>query len=153
MPPPSVSRRLQVFSFAVAQSSRFHRVKIFIPFFSIGWISSGSSRSDGVKVAVGFNPRKDEPKKMRRVATVEFNRRYATCVFPLAAFRGLKSTATCSSSLRDSVKSRHGNRGGFCGLAFLFPRFPLRGNYRGVSFHWVEFVVRFGARGWMKQYE
>ena len=66
-----------------------------------------ASRSDALKVAVGFSPRKSAPLAPRRVATLETapvlshaSLRDAT-KFPL--FRGLKPTATFTLSLRDGT--------------------------------------------------
>ena len=65
-----------------------------------------ASRSDALKVAVGFSPRKSAPLTPRRVATLETGSvlfhaplRGATD-FP-TMFRGLKPTATFTLSLRD----------------------------------------------------
>jgi len=70
-----------------------------------------ASRSDALKVAVGFSPRKNASLARRRVATLEATRvlthaslRDAT-EFP-PQFRGLKPTATFTPSLRDG-RSAH----------------------------------------------
>ena len=65
------------------------------------------SRSDPVKVAVGFSPRIALGAWPRRVATVEKHlprlmRLYATRPFPVS-HRGLKPTATVATSLRDAA--------------------------------------------------
>jgi hypothetical protein len=62
------------------------------------------SRSDNVKVAVGFSPRIFGNQRVRRAATLEraghFKRGYATQSFVLLS-RGLKPTATLIGSLRE----------------------------------------------------
>ena len=68
-----------------------------------------ASRSDVVKVAVGFSPRIHAEQIPRRVATAGgislIERRYATQQ-SADSFRGLKPTATISPSLRDSLNTR-----------------------------------------------
>src|SRR5258708_6839925 len=67
-----------------------------------------SSRSDALKVAVDFSPRTLGERGSRRGATPEahgggaFNRRSATGNLLTAPFRGLKSTATVTASLREA---------------------------------------------------
>ena len=68
--------------------------------------TSDRSRSDKVKVAVGFSPRNAAVLGPRRVATLEksapqFMRRSATRLFSIS-HRGLKPTATVGASLRDA---------------------------------------------------
>src|SRR5438093_7528543 len=68
--------------------------------------TSDGSRSDKVKVAVGFSPRNAAVLGPRRVATLEkpvpqFMRRSATRLFSISN-RGLKPTATVAASLRDA---------------------------------------------------
>ena len=72
--------------------------------------SISASRSDALKVAAGFSPRKSAPPAPRRVATPETAavlsqaslRDVTTCP---NLFRGLTPTATFSLSLRDEISA------------------------------------------------
>lgn len=66
-----------------------------------------ASRSDALKVAVGFIPRLGVPSEQRRVATKEHRPRFQSSLRDecqiATIVRGLKATATITQSLRDSI--------------------------------------------------
>jgi len=70
-----------------------------------------ASRSDALKVAVGFSPRKSAPPAPRRVATLETDPVLSHASLRdsnefRTLFRGLKPTATFTLSLRDGRSPR-----------------------------------------------
>jgi len=74
----------------------------------VGFATPAPSRSDAVKVAVGFSPRKAAPAFSRRVATLEtrttLHASLRDAAMSCAWFRGLKPTATVTWSLRDDPR-------------------------------------------------
>ena len=93
-------------------------VQTFLVLWRFQWVRAVAglvSKSETLKVAVGFSPRMGSVKRVRRGAT--FETRLASSGFQAslldanvpARFRGLKPTATIMESLRDRKASRTGS--------------------------------------------